>query len=49
MKQGTTELMARVGYTARGVVYMIVGGFAVLAASAQAAKPPGREARSTAY
>ena len=32
MKQGTTELMARVGYTARGVVYMIVGGFAVLAA-----------------
>jgi Domain of Unknown Function (DUF1206) len=32
MKQGTTELMARGGYTARGVVYMIVGGFAVLAA-----------------
>ena len=32
MKQGTTELMARIGYTARGVVYMIVGGLAVLAA-----------------
>src|SRR4051794_32318047 len=32
MKQGMTELMARGGYTARGVVYMIVSGFAVLAA-----------------
>ena len=42
MKQGTTELMARGGYTARGVVYMIVGGFAVLAAF-------GSGGASTAY
>src|SRR4051794_16831192 len=32
MKQSMTELMARGRYTARGVVYMIVSGFAVLAA-----------------
>ncbi len=32
MQEGTAERLARLGYAARGVVYVIVGGLAVLAA-----------------
>ena len=41
MDQRTSELMARAGYSARGVVYVIVGGFAVVAAIGSGGRTTG--------
>ena len=43
MHQRTSELMARAGYGARGVVYIIVGGLAVLAALGSGGRMTGSQ------
>lgn len=41
MQQRTTELMARLGYVARGVVYVLIGGLALVAAFGGGGKTVG--------
>src|SRR5919206_3740579 len=41
--RNTFELAARLGYAARGVVYLVVGGFAILAALGSGDRPTGKK------
>ena len=44
MRNRTTfELAARLGYAARGVVYLIIGAFAVVAALSSGDRPTGKK------
>ena len=42
------ERLARIGYMAKGAVYVLIGFLALREASGSAEKPPGRAARSGA-
>ncbi len=48
-QRDAVKLFARLGYASRGVVYLLVGGLAALAALAKAAKPKAAAARLKAY